>query len=149
MAPWWHKGGSLPNVAEARSSREFMQRFVEAKVQSKTDGKKKLIVVEFLAGWCFACRALHPKLTKIASSEFAHVLFLRVRKEEAPSLCDAMGIDKLPYVQIHLVDGNAVSMVDGFPVNLNAQKLEKLRSAISQHSLVSNGKAAWKKGVEV
>ena len=77
------------------------------------------------------------------------MLFLRVRKEEAPSLCDAMGIDKLPYVQMHLVDGNAVSMVDGFPVNLNAQKLEKLRSAISQHSLVSNGKAAWKKGVEV
>jgi hypothetical protein len=60
-----------------------------------------------------------------------------------------MGIDKLPYVQMHLVDGNAVSMVDGFPVNLNAQKLEKLRSAISQQSLVSNGKAAWKKGVEV
>ena len=56
VAPWWHKGGSLPNVAEARSSREFMQRFAEAKVQSKTDGKKKLIVVEFLAGWCFACR---------------------------------------------------------------------------------------------
>ena len=46
-------------------------------------------------------RSLHPKMTKIASEEFADVLFLRVRKDECPSLCDAMGVEKLPYV--HLV----------------------------------------------
>ena len=112
----------------------------DGEVATKSDGEKPLLVcVEFLAGWCFACRSLHPKMTKIASEEFADVLFLRVRKDECPALCDAMGIEKLPYV--HLVspagesrDGAAAKIVDAFAVNLTAPKLAKLRAGLRAHS---------------
>ena len=100
-------------------------------------GKPLVVCVEFFAGWCFACRSLHPKMTKIASEEFADVLFLRVRKDECPSLCDAMGVEKLPYV--HLVsiegaDGVAPNVADAFAVNLTAPKLRKLRARLETHA---------------
>jgi hypothetical protein len=76
-------------------------------------------------------------MTKIASEEFADVLFLRVRKDECPSLCDAMGVEKLPYV--HLVsiegaDGVAPNVADAFAVNLTAPKLRKLRARLETHA---------------
>ena len=144
VAPWWAHGSDLANVADVRSAEEYVARMEEAKAMAKSrqksGGEKPLLVcVEFLAGWCFACRSLHPKMTKIASEEFADVLFLRVRKDECPALCDAMGIEKLPYV--HLVspacesrDGAAAKIVDAFAVNLTAPKLAKLRAGLRAHS---------------
>ena len=143
VAPWWAHGSDLANVADVRSAEEYVARMEEASAMSLSrrksgDSSKPLLVcVEFLAGWCFACRSLHPKMTKIASEEFADVLFLRVRKDECPSLCDAMGIEKLPYV--HLVSPfgesrDGAEIVDAFAVNLTAPKLAKLRAGLRAHS---------------
>ena len=143
VAPWWAHGSDLANVADVRSAEEYVARMEEASAMSLSrrksgDSSKPLLVcVEFLAGWCFACRSLHPKMTKIASEEFADVLFLRVRKDECPALCDAMGIDKLPYV--HLVSPlgesrDGAEIVDAFAVNLTAPKLAKLRAGLRAHS---------------
>lgn len=143
VAPWWAHGSDLANVADVRSAEEYVARMEEASAMAKSrrksgDSSKPLLVcVEFLAGWCFACRSLHPKMTKIASEEFADVLFLRVRKDECPALCDAMGIDKLPYV--HLVSPlgesrDGAEIVDAFAVNLTAPKLAKLRAGLRAHS---------------
>ena len=114
-------------------------------------GKPLVVCVEFFAGWCFACRSLHPKMTKIASEEFADVLFLRVRKDECPSLCDAMGVEKLPYV--HLVsierpDATAPKIADAFAMNLTAPKLRKLRAGLETHARGGGERrepAAWHK----
>jgi thiol-disulfide isomerase/thioredoxin len=143
VAPWWAHGSDLANVADVRSAEEYVARMEEAKAMSLSrrksgDSSKPLLVcVEFLAGWCFACRSLHPKMTKIASEEFNDVLFLRVRKDECPALCDAMGIEKLPYV--HLVSPlgesrDGAEIVDAFAVNLTAPKLAKLRAGLRAHS---------------
>ena len=159
VAPWWTHGSDLQNVIDVASAEEFVERMTEARVLSEKQKTKKVIVVEYLAGWCFACRSLHPKISKIASNEFPDVLFLRVRKEEAPALCDAMGIDKLPYVQIHTVGGddedvsssknknssNILNMVDAFPMNLTAPKLKKFRSGLRQHRGNDTRKAQWQK----
>jgi thiol-disulfide isomerase/thioredoxin len=143
VAPWWAHGSDLANVADVRSAEEYVARMEEAKAMAQSrrkngDSSKPLLVcVEFLAGWCFACRSLHPKMTKIASEEFNDVLFLRVRKDECPALCDAMGIEKLPYV--HLVSPlgesrDGAEIVDAFAVNLTAPKLAKLRAGLRAHS---------------
>merc|ERR1719504_428213 len=101
-----------------------------ARGSSESSGKPLVVCVEFFAGWCFACRSLHPKMTKIASEEFADVLFLRVRKDECPALCDAMGIEKLPYVHLVVCGGDRVETTDAFAVNLSAPKLRKLRAGL-------------------
>ena len=106
----------------------------EAKAMSLSRARPVVVCVEFFAGWCFACRALHPKMTKIASEEFADVLFLRVRKDECPALCDAMGIEKLPYVRIVSCFENRAARADAFTVNLTAPKLRKLRAALATHA---------------
>ena len=90
-----------------------------ARGSSESSGKPLVVCVEYFAGWCFACRSLHPKMTKIASEEFADVLFLRVRKDECPSLCDAMGVEKLPYVHLVSIEGAdavAPKIADAFAV---------------------------------
>jgi thiol-disulfide isomerase/thioredoxin len=156
VAPWWTRGPDLPNVADVRAAEELMDRFAEAKAMSESEnGKKKLVVLEFIAGWCFACRALHPKMNAICREEFADVLFLRVRKDECPSLCDAMGVENVPFVQLYTTvsgagedsagpantsaaDVPAVQMVDAFSVNLTAPKLAQLRSALRRHKATDN-----------
>ena len=159
VAPWWAHGSDLANVADVRSAEEYAARMEEAKAMAfntsgKPKGKPLLVCVEFFAGWCFACRSLHPKMTKIASEEFADVLFLRVRKDECPSLCDAMGVEKLPYV--HLVsfeiespnDATAPKIADAFAMNLTAPKLRKLRAGLETHARGGGERrepAAWHK----
>jgi thiol-disulfide isomerase/thioredoxin len=155
VAPWWAHGSDLANVADVRSAEEYAARMEEAKAMafnaSGKPGKPLVVCVEFFAGWCFACRSLHPKMTKIASEEFADVLFLRVRKDECPSLCDAMGVEKLPYV--HLVsierpDATAPKIADAFAMNLTAPKLRKLRAGLETHARGGGERrepAAWHK----
>lgn len=141
VAPWWAHGSDLANVADVRSAEEYAARMEEAKAMargsSESSGKPLVVCVEFFAGWCFACRSLHPKMTKIASEEFADVLFLRVRKDECPSLCDAMGVEKLPYVHLVSIEGAdavAPKIADAFAVNLTAPKLRKLRAGLETHA---------------
>ena len=134
VAPWWAHGSDLANVADVRSPEEYAARMEEAKAMSLSRARPVVVCVEFFAGWCFACRALHPKMTKIASEEFADVLFLRVRKDECPALCDAMGIEKLPYVRIVSCFENRAARADAFTVNLTAPKLRKLRAALATHA---------------
>ena len=141
VAPWWAHGSDLANVADVRSAEEYAARMEEAKAMargsSESSGKPLVVCVEYFAGWCFACRSLHPKMTKIASEEFADVLFLRVRKDECPSLCDAMGVEKLPYVHLVSIEGAdavAPKIADAFAVNLTAPKLRKLRAGLETHA---------------
>ena len=100
-------------------------------------GARRLVCVEFFAGWCFACRSLHPKFCKIAANEFPDVLFIRVHKDELPELCDAMGIKTLPYVQMY--KGGVDGVVDEFPMNNTAHNLAKFRRALSAHSRRDSG----------
>ena len=155
VAPWWAHGSDLANVADVRSAEEYAARMEEAKAMafnaSGKPGKPLVVCVEFFAGWCFACRSLHPKMTKIASEEFADVLFLRVRKDECPSLCDAMGVEKLPYVHLVSIEGAdavAPKIADAFAVNLTAPKLRKLRAGLETHARGGGERrepAAWHK----
>lgn len=130
VTPWWNTGPKLNNLVDVHSTNEFVACLHEAANLDKKNGLSRLVCVEFFAGWCFACRSLHPKFCKIAAKEFPDVLFIRVHKDELPELCDALGVDKLPYVQMYKgVDG----VVDEFAMNNSAPCLAKFRRALRRH----------------
>lgn len=130
MTPWWNKGPKLNNLVDVHSTEEFVACLHEAANLDKKNGVSRLVCVEFFAGWCFACRSLHPKFCKIAAKEFPDVLFIRIHKDELPELCDALGVDKLPYVQMYKgVDG----VVDEFVMNNSAPCLATFRRALRMH----------------
>ena len=94
----------------------------------------------------FACASLKDRGACARKASRSHVskVFDVVRgtlicdsEASLAALCDAMGIEKLPYV--HLVSPlgesrDGAEIVDAFAVNLTAPKLAKLRAGLRAHS---------------
>jgi thioredoxin 1 len=116
---WWEKDGG-PNFHDLHSTQEFVDALANA--------GEKLVVVEFYASWCGSCRALYPKLCKLAA-EHLDVEFMKVNFEENKPMCKSLNIKVLPY--FHFYRG-AEGRVDAFSCSL--AKLQKLRDAIALHN---------------
>ena len=116
---WWERDGG-PNFHDVHSTQEFVDALASA--------GDKLVVVEFYATWCGSCRALYPKLCKLAA-EHLDVEFIKVNFEENKPMCKSLNIKVLPY--FHFYRG-AEGRVDGFSCSLS--KFQKLRDAIAQHN---------------
>lgn len=116
---WWEKDGG-PNFHDLHSTQEFVDALANA--------GDKLVVVEFYASWCGSCRALYPKLCKLAA-EHLDVEFMKVNFEENKAMCKSLNIKVLPY--FHFYRG-AEGRVDSFSCSL--AKLQKLRDAIALHN---------------
>lgn len=87
----------------------------------------KLVIVEFFASWCGSCRALYPKLCKLAI-EHQDVVFLKVNFDENKPLCKSLNVKVLPY--FHFYRG-ADERLDSFSCSIT--KLQKLKDAIVKH----------------
>lgn len=116
---WWEKDGG-PNFHDLHSTQEFVDALASA--------GEKLVVVEFYASWCGSCRALYPKLCKLAA-EHLDVEFMKVNFEENKPMCKSLNIKVLPY--FHFYRG-AEGKVDAFSCSL--AKLQKLRDALALHN---------------
>lgn len=116
---WWEKGGS-PNLADIHSTQQF--------IDALSNAGEKLVVVDFFATWCGSCRALYPKLCKLAE-ENPDVEFLKVNFDENKPMCKSLNIKFLPY--FHFYRG-AEGCLEGFSCSL--AKLQKLKDAIAQHN---------------
>ncbi|KAG0578448.1 hypothetical protein KC19_4G023600 [Ceratodon purpureus] len=116
---WWEKGGG-ENMHDVHSTQEFVDALANA--------GDKLVVVEFYASWCGSCRALYPKLCKLAA-EHLNVEFLKVNFEENKPMCKSLNIKVLPY--FHFYRG-AEGRVDDFSCSLS--KLQRLKDALAQHN---------------
>lgn len=116
---WWEKDGG-PNFNDVHSTQEFVDALANA--------GDKLVVVEFYASWCGSCRALYPKLCKLAG-EYGNVEFIKVNFEENKAMCKSLGIKVLPY--FHFYRG-AEGRLEAFSCSLS--KLQKLKDAIAQHN---------------
>ncbi|EFJ04929.1 hypothetical protein SELMODRAFT_16645, partial [Selaginella moellendorffii] len=116
---WWEKDGG-PNMRDVHSTQEFIDA-----LGSVGD---KLVIVEFFATWCGSCRALYPKLCKLAE-EHRDIEFIKVNFEENKPMCKRLDIKVLPY--FHFYRG-AEGRVDAFSCSL--AKLQKLRDAIQLHN---------------
>jgi thiol-disulfide isomerase/thioredoxin len=50
-----------------------------------------LVVLDFYAGWCGTCKALYPKLTRLAK-DAPSVTFLKVNFDENKDMCKRLGV---------------------------------------------------------
>lgn len=116
---WWEKDGGA-NFRDVHSTQEFVDALAGA--------GDKLVVADFYAPWCGSCRALYPKLCKLAK-EHPDVEFIKVNFEENKPMCKSLNIKVLPY--FHLYRG-AEGRVEDFSCSLS--KLQKLRDAIALHN---------------
>ncbi|KAI5665471.1 hypothetical protein M9H77_15324 [Catharanthus roseus] len=119
---WWEKTAG-PNMIDIHSTEEF--------VDAMSKAGDRLVIVEFYGTWCASCRALFPKLCKIAQ-EHPEIFFLKVNFDENKSLCKSLNVKVLPY--FHFYRG-ADRLLESFSCSL--AKLQKLRDAIASHNTTS------------
>ncbi|XP_057771933.1 thioredoxin-like 2, chloroplastic [Salvia miltiorrhiza] len=116
---WWEKNAG-PNMIDINSTQEFVDALSQA--------GDRLVIVEFFGAWCASCRALFPKICRLAD-QHPEIIFLKVNFDENKPLCKSLNIKVLPY--FHFYKG-ADGLVDSFSCSL--AKLQKLKDAIATHN---------------
>lgn len=117
---WWNKN-SAENMKDVGTIQELVDELALA--------GEKLVIVEFFAPWCGACKALYPKICKMMSDHLDDVVFLKVSFEDNKEMCKTMGIKVLPY--FHFYRG-AEGKVDAFSCTVS--KIQKFRDAIDEYT---------------
>ncbi|CAL0324266.1 unnamed protein product [Lupinus luteus] len=115
---WWEKNAS--NMTDIHSTQEFLAALSQA--------GDRLVIVEFYGTWCASCRALFPKLCRIAE-EHPDIVFLKVNFDENKPMCKSLNVRVLPY--FHFYRG-AEGQLESFSCSL--AKFQKIKDAIEKHN---------------
>ncbi|KAK4746800.1 hypothetical protein SAY87_025837 [Trapa incisa] len=115
---WWERN-SGPNMVDIHSTQEFLSALSQA--------GDRLVIVEFYGTWCASCRALFPKLCRVAK-EHPEILFLKVNFDENKPMCKNLNVKVLPY--FHFYRG-ADGQLESFSCSL--AKFQKIKDAIQLH----------------
>lgn len=75
--------------------------------------KNGVSAVDFSAVWCGPCKMLGPVFEKISEKYEGKINFYKVDVDEAPNLCQKLGIMSVPAVFV-FKDGNPVANSVGF-----------------------------------
>eukprot|EP01025_Chloroclados_australasicus_P038203 TRINITY_DN3916_c0_g1_i4.p1 TRINITY_DN3916_c0_g1~~TRINITY_DN3916_c0_g1_i4.p1 ORF type:complete len:248 (-),score=17.24 TRINITY_DN3916_c0_g1_i4:440-1183(-) len=117
--PWWERD-QQPNMMDANSVQELVDILAVS--------GDKLVIVDFFATWCNACRALYPKLVKMCKENEDNILLVKVNWQENKDICKPLGIKVLPYFQFYR---GAQGRVAAFSASIT--KIQRLKDAISEH----------------
>mmetsp|Transcript_62281 Transcript_62281/g.197212 ORF Transcript_62281/g.197212 Transcript_62281/m.197212 type:complete len:176 (-) Transcript_62281:146-673(-) len=79
---WWEKNAT-DNMIEVNSTTEFLDALAAA--------EDRLVIVDFYAGWCGACKALYPKLCKLMV-QHEEITLLKVNFEDNKPMCKSLGV---------------------------------------------------------
>ncbi|GMH42133.1 hypothetical protein BSKO_10052 [Bryopsis sp. KO-2023] len=115
---WWTRE-SAENMVEITSLPQLVEELGKA--------QDKLVIVDFYAQWCNACRALYPKLCKLCR-ENPDIVLLKVDWKANKAMCKILNIKVLPY--FHFYRG-AEGRVEAFSASIT--KFSRLRDAIALH----------------
>ena len=87
-----------------------------------------LVVIKVFASWCRACKAMAPKLDKVAKG-YPEIEFYDLMFDNNKKLCKKLGIKVLPYIEI--VKGGE-GKVEGF--SCGPSKIGQLEEKLQQYS---------------
>ncbi|CAG9463950.1 unnamed protein product [Pedinophyceae sp. YPF-701] len=88
-------------MVEISSVQDFVDLLAEA--------GDRLVVVEFFATWCAACKAMYPRVIELCK-ENPEIVFAKVKFEDNKVICKAMGVKALPFFQFYRgADGRLAS----------------------------------------
>ncbi|XP_009785502.1 thioredoxin-like 2, chloroplastic [Nicotiana sylvestris] len=116
---WWERNAG-PNMVDIHSTQEFLDALSQA--------GERLVIVEFYGTWCASCKALFPKLCRIAQ-ENPEIMFLKVNFDANKPMCKALNVKVLPY--FHFYRG-ADGQLESFSCSL--AKFQKIKDAIQLHN---------------
>ncbi|KXZ48675.1 hypothetical protein GPECTOR_26g578 [Gonium pectorale] len=101
---------------------------IQELVDALSDAGDRLVIVEFYAQWCNACRALFPKICRIMA-ENPDVLFLKVNFDQNRDACRTLSVKVLPF--FHFYRG-AEGRVAAFSCTIS--KLQTFKDALENFS---------------
>ena len=116
---WWEKD-MHENMIDIHGTDQFLEVMGNSGDQ--------LVIVDFYATWCHACRGLYPKLAKMMA-ENPDIKLLKVEFESNRDLCKSLGVKVLPF--FHFYRGNEGRLA-AFSASL--KKIDRLKEAIEEHN---------------
>eukprot|EP01023_Acetabularia_acetabulum_P061867 TRINITY_DN7527_c0_g1_i2.p1 TRINITY_DN7527_c0_g1~~TRINITY_DN7527_c0_g1_i2.p1 ORF type:complete len:354 (+),score=37.13 TRINITY_DN7527_c0_g1_i2:107-1168(+) len=117
--PWW-KRNQPSNMVDANSVQDLVDILAAS--------GDKLVIVDFFATWCNACKALFPKLVKICNDNSDTIIVVKVNWEENKAIAKPLGIKVLPYFHFYRgVQGRVAAF------SATVSKMHRLRDAIDEH----------------
>lgn len=117
---WWQKDHDVENLVEIHSTEEFLNIL--------SNSGDKLVIVDFFASWCGACRALYPKIVKTAQKE-KDIVFVKVNFDENKQMCKSLGVKVLPF--FHFYRGSEGRLA---AFSASVSKIQRLRDNIAEHN---------------
>jgi len=100
---------------------------VQEFVDELADSGDNLVIVDFFAKWCHACRSLFPKLCQICK-ENPDIKLLKVDWDDNKDISKTLGVRVLPYFQMYRGAEGKVAEFSASPA-----KIQRLRDAIEAH----------------
>lgn len=85
--------------------------------------KNKLIVIDFTAEWCNACKNLSPALSQL-TNEFRNVIFRSIDVDEFSEIADAYNVTSLPTI-VFIKNGVICNRVYGLKLNEIYESIQK------------------------
>lgn len=96
-------------------------------VDELADSGDNLVLVDFYAKWCHACRSLFPKLCQICRDN-PDIKLLKIDWDENKDIAKTLGVRVLPFFQLYR---GAEGRVAEFSCSVS--KIQRLRDAIEAH----------------
>jgi len=85
-----------PSVVEVVGLEQFLQALEE----NSAANPPQLVIADFHATWCAACRKVQPMLEALAA-ERADVTIVKIAYDQNKELCRSLGVKKLPFFHVY------------------------------------------------
>ena len=121
--------------APALKERELISLADEAEynacVQAAKD-ENKVVVIKFFASWCRACKAMAPKISRVAE-DWPDIEFYEIMFDDNKKLCKSLGIKILPFVEIVAGTAGKVESFSCGPSKISQLQARSPRGRTNHH----------------
>jgi thioredoxin 1 len=101
-------------AAAMNASTQNVKRIGEATFDAEVSQAGPPVLVDFYATWCGPCKALAPRVDKLAGEFSGRIKFVKVNVDDAPALARRFNIEGIPTLLL-FKDGKVVDSIPGAP----------------------------------